>query len=852
MLLPEVPPRNLADYTGWLLQLVAAHEAGEPISWVRYGPLDLWNEERAGAVNPLEGLPHDACLDLSSREPDVAASVLVTRLHRSGLTPEGPVTDVALLASGLGYPAWGAAVTNIPPRNPHFTDRDAALAALAQCLLSDDGRSRPDAGGLVGLPGVGKTQTALEFGHRFASHYDVVWWVNAERQASLSGQLAELARTLGVEEVPDLAVVLTRLWAALRERNRWLLVYDNVEQPPDVSTIWPRASNGDVLITSRNPNWGSLGVTRVSLKAFDLHDGAAFLLKRTRESDREAAREVSARLGGLPFALEYAGAYVEERRASLADYRALLGDGPRHMSAAADTDWYASAMATSWNVSFNSANDENPHARALLSVFSFLAPDDIPRHLVPEHLGDLGGERGGLPATRAEYDRALAVLVRLSLVDVTEDRVSIHRLAQEYVLNRITGPEEQRWAVCTALALVGAAFPMEPLRSASWVTCRRYMPHVLELSDVRAAHYPLLRGRCPAVLGSLLLRAGRYLHLRGEHGPARELLKQALDVETSRAEPDRLAKALVLAALGRVYYHQAELGNARRVTEQAIAEAVGELGERDRLVSRLRLHLSRILRELTQFEEAERLAREVLQHLTQPDGAGHPLIAEAWATYGDALWRRGSLREAADSYRRALDIRSVLPDTPAIDMATCHKHLGIISRELGDLDAAEQELRTARTLLIADYGTDYGENHRDVVDVDGHLAEVLRRSGRLEEAYGLLRRVVEVREEEFQDHPDVAGSLTKLGALLRDQGRIEESESTLSRAVAMFERCMGSEHPYVADAVVERSLTRHAAQEQEGAVADIDRAMSIYVARYSAGHPECERAQRVRQAIIAR
>ncbi|WP_345585791.1 FxSxx-COOH system tetratricopeptide repeat protein [Streptomyces prasinosporus] len=851
VLLPEVPPQNLAHYARWLHQLVAAHEAGEPISWIRYGSLDLWGDARTGAVNPLEALPHDACLDLSSREPDVVASALVTRLHRLGLAPGGPVTDVALLAAGLGYPAWGAAITNIPPRNPHFTDRDTALATLAQCLLSDDGGSHPDAGGLVGLPGVGKTQTALEFGHRFASHYDVVWWVNAERQVSLSGQLSELARTLGAEEVPDLAVMLTRLWAALRERSRWLLVYDNVEQPPDVSTIWPRASNGDVLITSRNPNWGSLGVTRVPLKAFDLDDGEAFLLKRTRESDREAARDVTARLGGLPFALEYAGAYVEERRASLAGYRALLGEGPRHTSAATDTDWYASAMATSWNVSFNLANDENPHVRALLSVFSFLAPDDIPRDLVPGHIDALGGEQGGLPATRAEYDRTLAVLVRLSLVDATEDRITIHRLAQEYVLSRMTGPEEQRWAVCSALALVSAAFPMEPLSPASWVACRRFTPHVLELTEARAAHYPLLRERCPAVLGSLLLRTGRYLHLRGEHGPARGLLEQALDVESSRTEPDRLARAMVLAALGRVYYHQAELRDARRVTDQAIAAAVGELGDQDHFVGRLRLHLSRILRELTAFEEAEQLAREVLENLRQSDGVRHPLVAEAWATYGDALWRRGRLQEAADAYREALEVRSALPDTPAIDMATCHKHLGIISRELDDLDTAEQELRTARTLLIADYGTDYGENHRDVIDVDGHLAEVLRRSGRLEEAYGLLRRVVAVREEEFQDHPDVAGSLTKLGALLRDQDRYEESESVLNRAVAMFERCMGSEHPYVADAVVERSLTRRAAGDQEGAVADIGRAVSTYAARYAAGHPDLERAERVRQEITS-
>ena len=58
------------------------------------------------------------------------------------------------------------------------------LAVPVEALLSAD---RTVVQALQGMGGVGKTQLAIEYAHRFADGYDVVWWVNAE-QASLIGE----------------------------------------------------------------------------------------------------------------------------------------------------------------------------------------------------------------------------------------------------------------------------------------------------------------------------------------------------------------------------------------------------------------------------------------------------------------------------------------------------------------------------------------------------------------------------------------------------------------------------------------------------------------------------------------
>ena len=84
---------------------------------------------------------------------------------------------------------WGKAIRepsspgkflwNIPARNPFFLDRDECLRELHEALAADYVCV------IKGLGGIGKTQTAIEYAHRFRGEYSAVFWVLAESRDTL-------------------------------------------------------------------------------------------------------------------------------------------------------------------------------------------------------------------------------------------------------------------------------------------------------------------------------------------------------------------------------------------------------------------------------------------------------------------------------------------------------------------------------------------------------------------------------------------------------------------------------------------------------------------------------------------
>ena len=99
------------------------------------------------------------------------------------------------ISTAARFPGTLPSIWRVPARNPNFTGRDDELTAMKTSLTAD---STVTVHSVSGLGGVGKTRLAIEYAHKFASDYDVVWWIAAETPATIPDHFAALATSLGL------------------------------------------------------------------------------------------------------------------------------------------------------------------------------------------------------------------------------------------------------------------------------------------------------------------------------------------------------------------------------------------------------------------------------------------------------------------------------------------------------------------------------------------------------------------------------------------------------------------------------------------------------------------------------
>jgi len=220
-------------------------------------------------------------------------------------------------------PPW-----NVPySRNPFFTGRDKVLEDLGAAL------EKRGTAALCGLGGIGKTQTAVEYAYRHRHDYRSVFWAKAEARDTLLSDFVSIAALLNLPESTakeqEAAVGAIKRWL---ETNRgWLLVLDNADDLAMARDLMPHDRQGHILLTTRAQATSAIA-ERAEIEKMTPEEGALFLLRRAgiilndqplsaaSAADRELAEQISKELGGLPLALDQAGAFIEETPSSLAEY----------------------------------------------------------------------------------------------------------------------------------------------------------------------------------------------------------------------------------------------------------------------------------------------------------------------------------------------------------------------------------------------------------------------------------------------------------------------------------------------------------------------------------------------------
>jgi tetratricopeptide (TPR) repeat protein len=624
--------------------------------------------ELSGATRHDLSLPgaYDNLFRQLTDQPARKASVVASQIKAMPPAPQIEAMLPLARKQQFSGPIW-----NVPtPRNPFFTGRKKVLGEIESGLKSR---------GLValtGIGGVGKTQTAAHFAHEHRADYTAVLWASAVSEATLVSDFAAIASLLNLPEKDEkdqiLAVAAVKRW--LEANERWLLVIDNANDLASVHGFIPHAAKGHVLLTTQAQATGDI-------QAIEVRDmlpeyGALLVLRRSKviKADapltaaagaaRDAARQISSELGGLPLALDQAGAYIEEtgcgtasyletyrqRRAELLKKRGRFGrDHPK-------------SVATTFALSFKRVASASPAAADLLRLCAFLHPESIPEEIFTEGAAELGPNLSPIAADPLKLDAAFAEILKYSLLrrDVNLKTAGTHRLVQGVMQDGLTKQEKRRWAE-RAVRAVNKAFPY--VEFANWAQCERFVPQALACATLIEAY-----GFDFEDSAQLLNAAGYYLDDRARFADAEALYRRALAIREKALGPDHPDVATSLNNLAELYRHQGRYAEAEPLYKQALAIWEKALGPEHPDVAISLNNLALLYSDQGKYAQAEPLYQRALGIWEKALGPDHPSVATSLNKLGLLYKMQGKYAEAEPLYHRALAIRekTLGPEHPSV------------------------------------------------------------------------------------------------------------------------------------------------------------------------------------------
>jgi transcriptional regulator with XRE-family HTH domain len=678
-------------------------------------------------------------------------------------------------------PAAGAAprVWNIPARNPGFTGRDGLLAAVRDRLLAG-GAAVVQA--LHGIGGVGKTQLAAEYAHRFAASYDLAWWIGAEQGGLIGDQVAALGSALGcIPPGAAMEVVRSAVLAELRARGRWLLVFDNAETPAEVAA-WLPGGSGHVLITSRERGWAELAAP-VEVDVLARAESAALLQARVAGLGGADADRLAAELGDLPLALAQAAGLMAESGMAPGEYLGLLHAraGPLLDQAVPGSYPRSLAAATALTAARLAADD--PAAAELASLCAFLAPEPIPEDLFTGAPGLLPGGLAARAGDPLAWRQTLARLARRSLARIDHRGLVMHRLTQAILRDRLT-PAQAAATRDRAEAILVASDPGDPGDPATWPRWARLMPHLLN-ADLAATGSPGLR--------QLACHACWYLQARGADGRGSYDLASCLyPLWRERLGGDDDSVLVMAYELAWALQDMGRHTEAWDLRQDNADRARRVLGEDHRHTLLYATSLAASLRALGEVQAARDLDQDTLDRQRRVLGQDHPeTLATADALAND-LRLLGEMQAARDLARDTLDRRRRVLGENHPDTLDSAGHLAMALHRLGEVQAARDLLQDVldrqRRVL--------GEDHPDTLACANNLAVELRALGEAQAARDLHQDTLDRQRQILgEDNPSTLFTANNLAADLRALGQAQAARDLDQDTLDRRRRVLGHDHP---------------------------------------------------------
>jgi tetratricopeptide (TPR) repeat protein len=676
-------------------------------------------------------------------------------------------------------------------RNQLFTGRVAPLKGLARALLQEAGPATLVTQAVTGMGGVGKTQLAVEFAHRYGRFFHGVYWVNAREPDAIMGEIAACGVAMLLpawpDELPEQVTWTLDAWR--RGSASRLVILDNLEDVEAAREWLGKLSGGPVrvLLAARRGDWPrDIGLASLSLDMFTPGESRTFLreyLDEDRALDEELD-ELADRLGHLPLALELAGRYLERRRLTVSEYAERLKrvlDDPSMLGwnpAWGNPTQHDLDLRATFALSWEQVTDEA--ARRVFLAAGYCAPNEPILCEILEAAAGLDQE---------SCDEAQGTLKDLGLVEWErfEAGPTIHPLLAEYARAQ-EGAGEVLPGLAQALARLSEAANDEMDREGHRAQFEPLWSHVRAVAD-------WAQGGAEETAASLMINLGCHLKGLADYAGAKPYFERALAIREKVLGAEHPTTAISLNNLGALLQDLGDLAGAKPYYERALA-----------------------------------ITEKV-------SGAEHPTTAISLNNLGSLLHSMGDLAGARPYLERALAINEKVLGAEHPDTASSLNNLGSLLYSMRDLAGARPYLE--RALAIREKVL--GAEHPTTASSFNNLGALLQDMGDLAGAKPYYERALVIYEKVLgAEHPTTASSLNNLGSLLQDMGDLAGAKPYLERAQAIWEEVLGAEHPDTALSLNNLGSVLHAMGDLAGAKPYFERALAIFKKRLPPDHPNIQ------------
>ncbi|KAN0067922.1 HET domain containing protein [Elaphomyces granulatus] len=697
-----------------------------------------------------------------------------------------------------------------------FVAREEELAEIHRTLRGDGSRRTVV---LHGLGGIGKTQLAIAYAKRYKDNYSAIFWLNIKDEGSLKQSFAKAAKqilrdhpsasrlsSVDIEENLDGVIDAVKEWLSLANNTRWLMIYDNYDNPKlpdnmdplavDIHKFLPESYQGSVIITTRSSQVKIGHGIRIR-KLEDVRDSVKILSNASRREgliDDPDAVKLAKELDGLPLALATAGAYVDQTAMSFSDYHRLykaswtklLKTSPK-LGSYEDRTFYST-----WQVSFDHVKQQNELSAKLLRLWAYFDNQDIWFELLrhsdsedPEWIRELTEDELSFNgAVRVLSDHGLVEADMSSQERIESRGYSIHGCVHSWTVC-VLNQEWDNDLAKLALKFVGSHVPGEG-STKPWLTQRRLLPHAARCSHAvltgMVTYYDMERE---------LHNLGILYRYQGKLDEAEKMYQRALQGYEKALGRDHTSTLSTVNNLGNLYKDQGKLDEADKMYQRALQGFEKAWGPNHTSTLETVHNFGIVYANLGKLDEAEKIYQRALQGMEKALGPDHTTTLKTVNSLGLLYATQGKLDEAEKMYQRALQGKEKAWGPNHTSTLNTVNNLGNLYADQGKLDEAEKMYQRA----LQGYEKAWGPNHTSTLETVHNFGILFAKLGKLDEAEKMYQRALQGIEKALgPNHTSTLDTVVCLGALYKSRGRLDDAEEMYQRALQGYERAVGLEN----------------------------------------------------------